>query len=119
MLIDGQVNPEYRVELNPILNSWLYADGICSQAYEEIFFGLNENNPNKGSDSGESSSSGRLLAHYKRTVPAGSTVHLFQQGLINGVPKQAKIAIIDDAIFPYATNSTGEVYGKDPHDGSA
>lgn len=119
LLINGQINPEYRVELNPVLNSWLYADGICSQAYEEIFFGLNENNPNKASDSGESSASGRLLAHYKRTVPAGSTVHLYQQGLINGVPKQAKVAIIDDAIFPYATNSTGEVYGEEPHNGSA
>lgn len=119
LILNDQINPEYTVELNPILNSWIYADGICSQAYEEIFFGLNENNPNGSVDSEESASSGRLLAHYKRTVPAGSTVHLYQQGLINGVPKQATVAIIDDAFFPYATNSVGEVYGKQPHDGSA
>lgn len=119
LLINGEINPEYSVELNPILNSWLYADGICSQSYEEIFFGLNENNPNKSKGDGESRVSGRLLAHYKRTVPAGSTVHLYMQGLNNGVPKQFRAAVIDDLYFPYATNSIGEVYSEKPHDGGA
>lgn len=115
----GNINENLKVELNPILNSWLYADGIFSQGFQEIFFGLNENNPNKNTDEGESAISGRLLAHYKRTVPAGSTVHLFQQGLQNGVPAKYRVAVFDDAFFNYATNSTGQVYGKDPHDGGA
>lgn len=119
LLIDGEVNPEYSVELNPILNSWIYADGICSQAYEEVFFGLNENNPNKSKGDGESKISGRLLAHYKRTVPAGSTVHLYMQGLDNGVPEHFRAAVIDDLAFAYATNSIGEVYTGKPHDGGA
>ena len=119
LLINGEVNPEYSVELNPILNSWLYADGICSQSYEEVFFGLNENNPNKSKEPGESRVSGRLLAHYKRTVPAGSTVHLYMQGLDNGVPKRFRAAVIDDLDFAYATNSIGEVYSEKPHDGGA
>lgn len=119
LLIDGEVNPEYSIELNPILNSWLYADGICSQSYEEVFFGLNENNPNKSAGEGESRISGRLLAHYKRTVPAGSTVHLYMQGLNNGVPEQFRAAVIDDLYFAYATNSIGEIYKEKPHDGGA
>ncbi len=115
----GNINENLKVELNPILNSWLYADGIFTQGFQEIFFGLNENNPNKNKDEGESAISGRLLAHYKRTVPAGSTVHLFQQGLQDGVPAEYRVAVFDDAFFNYATNSTGQVYGKDPHDGGA
>ena len=120
LLDENSINPNYEIELNPILNSWFYADGICSQAWEEIFFGLNENNPNKSADAGDSSMSGRLLAQYKRTVSAGSTVHLYQQGRVDGVPKNFRCAVIDDANFAYATSAaTGQVYAKDPHDGSA
>lgn len=119
LLPNGEINPEYEIELNPILNSWIYGDGICSQSWEEIFFGLNENNPNKSDGGNEAEVAGRLLAHYKRTVPAGSTVHLYQQGRLDGVPQNFRIACVDDANFIYATNPAGEVYGKDPHDGGA
>lgn len=117
---NGTINPNYEIELNPILNSWFYADGICSQSWEEIFFGLNENNPNKSEDAGDTALSGRLLAQYKRTVSAGSTVHLYQQGRVDGVPQFFNCAVIDDASFAYAISAaTGQVYSKDPHDGSA
>lgn len=116
---ENLINKDYRVELNPVLDSYLYADGICSQAWEEIFFGFNENNPTKNGFDVISDSASRLIAQYKRTVPAGSTVHLFQQGLDYGVSPIFRMAVVEDPAFIYATNSIGETFDEEPHNGSA
>lgn len=115
---------KYRLELNPILNSYYYAELTLAPAYSEILFGDVAGYPSKYKrEDGISdeeyflfSEANRLTAQCKRTMAGGSTRHSYLPNTRYGVASKVKIAEIDDP--------TGEIFnplGKDKkldlHDG--
>ena len=95
---------KYTIELNPILNSYYYAELTLSPAYSEILFGDVAGYPSKyKKEDGISnedyylfSEANRLTAQCKRTMVGGSTRHSYLQGTRYGVGSKVKIAVIDD-----------------------
>lgn len=95
---------KYDIELNPILNSYYYAELTLSPAYSEILFGDVAGYPSKyKKEDGISnedyylfSEANRLTAQCKRTMAGGSTRHSYLQGTRYGVGSKVKIAVIDD-----------------------
>ena len=101
---------KYDIELNPILNSYYYAELTLSPAYSEILFGDVAGYPSKykreenisDEDYFLFSEANRLTAQCKRTMAGGSTRHSYLQGTKYGVGSKVIIAEIDDP--------TGEIF---------
>lgn len=112
------INTDYTIELNPIVLASMYFDGIASQSFMEVFFGLEENKGSKSHGFGLVNNASRYLMQLKRNVPMGSTVHKLQQGRKFGVYKEMLIAACEDPAFEYAMSVVGEVFDEEPFNGS-
>lgn len=122
---------EINLELNPILESYFYADALLSNQFTDLLFGdvngynakhkdyklLNEQtllNPNFITED----ESARLADMAKRTVMAGASRITFAQGLKYGIDSHMKIAAIEDLRAP-VFNFTGALdNGFKTYDGS-
>jgi len=121
---------EVEFELNPILESYFYADSFLSNQFSDLLFGDVNGYKAKHSDYKLKDNtsllndffyiedeSARLTDMAKRTVMAGASRITFAQGLKYGIDSKAKIAIIKD-IPAEVFNFMGSQKKVDSHDGS-
>ena len=91
-------NPDYTVELNPILNAYMMSDIIYSNEYNAFATGDCIGHPSKGGTNAEEIEASRLIAANKRNVIYGASIHAFSHNLANnrGVNKRIKISVVKD-----------------------
>ncbi len=108
--VDQLLNPENKIVLNPILESYMVADILYTNEYNMLLTGDVFGHPikrksGKTTDNGWGSSdfydyceASRLVAMNKRAVIYGSSIHSFQHDLANnrGTAKKIKCAVIKD-----------------------
>lgn len=123
------MDPSYEVELNPMLESYFFADVILSNELNSLMVGetfshklkKNAGAPNKvifdESEYEEFGEAGRLIAQDKRNVIPGASMHTFLQGLQDGVAENIRVAIMSD-IPGFVYNMQGTRGGVDSSDGS-
>ena len=106
-------------EINPLLERYL----LLTNFVKDQYLGLTVKHPYihkikyKG-QSTEDESSDRVKASMKRMVILPATLENYTQGLLNGVPKKYKVAIVEDDGLP-VFNHKGEIKNQDIYDGSA
>ena len=106
-------------EINPLLERYL----LLTNFVKDQYLGLTVKHPYihkikyKG-QSVEDESSDRVKASMKRMVILPATLENYTQGLLNGVPKKYKVAIVEDDGLP-VFNHKGEIKNQDIYDGSA
>ena len=122
-------NPKYRVELNPIFESYLMADLIYSNEYNQLHVGDVFSHPIKNKDFNESDNgwgssefydaceATRLVAQNKRAVIYGASIHSFQHNLANnrGVSDEINVAVMQD-IPAFVWNMIGGLKNKSVDD---
>lgn len=110
------MNSDYKVVLNPVLQSYFMTDILLSNEYNSLMIGEVYAHANKNSEGSnpeeyaEFSEANRLIAQYKRAVILGATHHPFLQGLDNGVSENINIAVISD-IEAEVLNMIGDLKG--------
>jgi hypothetical protein len=77
---DGSINDNYSVVLNPVIEAYYYSDIICSNSFNDIYYGFVENQDNKSKKSDSEKLASRNSSGYKRTVHAGSPGHHLTRG---------------------------------------
>ena len=118
--IPEAVHPEYGFNREALLARYLLINNLISSSFldlttkEEYLDKVKKSDP----DNPDLEISGRYAGFTKRTVILPGTVENYQQGLINGVPKQIKVAVVtepEEAVF----NLKGETSSQPIFDGSA
>lgn len=106
--VDLLMNPSYNVELNPVLESYFFADVLLSNELSSFMTGEtfvhakkgNDGDPNKidydESEYEEFSEATRLIAKIKRNVIPGASMHTFLQGMKYGVAEKIRLSIMED-----------------------
>ena len=117
--LDGSVNTRYRIELNPVIEAHFYSDNICSNAFNDIYYGFSENQDNKSKGTAAEKLASRISSGYKRTVHAGSTRHHFGRGWGRSCGTHVRAACIEDEKVVHSTNVIGESSDLEPQDGGA
>jgi len=123
------MDPTYKVELNPMLESYFYADVILSNELNSLMIGetfahklkKNGGDPNKvdydQSEYEEFGEAGRLIAQDKRNVIPGASMHVFLQGMLDGVAENIDVAVMED-VPGFVYNMKGDDSKVDSSDGS-
>ena len=123
------MDPTYKVSLNPMLESYFFADVILSNELNSLMVGetfshkvkKNNGDPTKmvfdESEYEEFGEAGRLIAQDKRNVIPGASMHVFLQGLQDGVAENIKVAVMSD-IPGFVYNMQGKADVVDSSDGS-
>lgn len=123
------MDPTYNVELNPMLESYFFADVILSNELNSLMIGetfshkLKKNNGSRDkvvfdeTEYEEFGEAGRLIAQDKRNVIPGASMHVFLQGLKEGVAENIEVAVMSD-IPGYTYNMVGTTSANDSSDGS-
>lgn len=123
------MDPSYDVQLNPMLESYFYADVILSNELNSLMVGetfshkLKKNNGDRTkidfdeSEYEEFGEAGRLIAQDKRNVIPGASMHVFLQGLYDGVADNIRVAVMED-IPGFVYNMQGKSESVDSCDGS-
>jgi hypothetical protein len=106
-------------EVNPLLERYL----LLTNFIKDQYLGLTVYHPyihkrKYKYHSFEDESSDRVKASMKRMVILPATLENYTQGLLNGVPKKYKVAIVEDDVLP-VFNHKGELKDQDIYDGSA
>lgn len=106
--VDLLIDPKYTVELNPILESYFFADVLLSNELSTFMTGEtfvhakkgNEGDPNKveydESEYEEFSEATRLIAKIKRNVIPGASMHTFLPGMKYGVAENIRLSVMED-----------------------
>ena len=106
--IELLINPTYDVKLNPILESYFYADVLLSNELSNFMTGETFVHAKKGSDGDpnltvydeseyeEFSEATRLIAKIKRNVIPGASMHTFLPGMKYGVAERIRLSIMED-----------------------
>lgn len=91
-------NPQYTVELNPILNAYMMTDIIYANEYVALATGDCFGHPNKGGETEEEVEALRLVAANKRNVIYGASIHAFSHNLSGnrGVNKRINVSVVKD-----------------------
>lgn len=114
-----QLNAASNLQMHPMLSKLNRLDYLCTQQYTISTVGSHYVHKGKG-DVGSvlAEEAERWLASNKRNVAATSTVHLFQNKQLDGVPSVYNMAIIEDVFFDLY-NVMGDLYleGHAPLDG--
>lgn len=95
---------KYKIKLNPLLESYFWAELALSTPYSDVMFGDTAGYPSKFSkfdglsqnQIAQFSEASRLSAQYKRTMVGGSTRHSYVQNLKYGVPSWINVMTMDD-----------------------
>lgn len=123
------LDPNVTVTINPLLESYLYADILLSNELNSVQVGetfahkLKKNNGSKDivnfdvTQYEEFAEAGRLVAQYKRNVIPGASMHVFLQGLDNGVSEYIEVAVFED-MSAFTFNMQGDESKVDSQDGS-
>lgn len=114
-----QLNQAKNLQIHPMLSKLNRLDYLCSQQYTISTVGSHyAHKGGAGTGSILVEEAQRWLASNKRNVAATSTVHLFQNKQLNGVPSIYNLAIIED-ITADLYNVMGDLYleGHAPLDG--
>lgn len=123
------LDKNYDITINPVFNSYFYADNILGDSFNAISIGemLAHDNKNKKGDKErvdfdeteyeEFSEASRWISSVKRNVIPGASMHPFLQGKWDGVAETIKISDMED--IPAATfNMLGVIKdGNDSMDG--
>ena len=127
--VDLLLDPNNSVIINPVLESYYYADNILcgdfnSTSIGEFFAHANKNkigDPTKiifdGSEREEFDEASRWVSSVKRNVILGASIHPLLQGKWDGVAETIKVAAMED--IPASTfNMLGVTKDNDSMDGS-
>lgn len=114
---DGSINSDYIVKLNPIIEACFYSDIICSNSFNDIYYGFSENQDNKSKGTPAEKLASRISSGYKRTVHAGSPGHHLAIGWNRTVSSHLTAACIEDERLIHSTNVIGESTDLEPRDG--
>ena len=128
LLYDPQVIPDvidfldsdaYKFELNPLIDKYNYLDYLISQEWMDLTVGTLCNHPVKKDDGNvEHEEAGRFQAQHKRNVSMTAAMQEFALGLLNGIPSDYNIAVIDD-VKDIQYNVSGDIDdGVKPFDGA-
>lgn len=106
--------------INPILDKFIQLTNFTKDQYSSLttkheYLYIAKVNLNENIDV---ENSARYKALSKRMVGHPGTIQPYMQGLINGIPGEYKVAIIEDAAFP-VFNYSGDFKNQDGYDGSA
>ena len=106
-------------ELNPLIDQYNTLDYLFTQEFMISTVGTLAAHPLKKSDGNiEHDEAGRFQAQHKRNVSMTATMQEFALGLINGIPTDYNIAVIDD-VKDVQYNVTGDIDdGIKPFDGA-
>lgn len=139
---DDVLSPDFKIELNPLLDKFLSLDNLIASNYNSLVYGLPFIHPAKGATSksladtklkkGETPSrsdffkfsdssiiqedAARTNASYKRAVIGGATIHTWLKNKLNGVPNKLKLSVIEDPI-DYVGNIHGDIDKVTMYDG--
>lgn len=116
---DGSINENYNVVLNPIIEAYYYSDIICSNSFNDIYYGFVENQDNKSKGADSEKLASRNSSGYKRTVHAGSPGHHLTRGWGRSSSTHVSATIIEDESVVHSTNAIGESTDVEPQDGGA
>ena len=103
---------DYEVEIHPAVQTWNYLNYLFTQEYMNCTVGSFINHPEKSKDRssleelklGKEPFQERVLrmeaahfqAQHKRNVSFTAAMHAFQLNLLNGIPEEYNLAVIDD-----------------------
>lgn len=129
-------NPEFKLSeyaeitgaeviLNPCISIWNSANYLISQEYMNSTVGTHLNHPskkyaNKGSAISDlEEEAERWLAQVKRNVSLSASKHSFATGLLNGIRKSYRIAVVeDDTAVTFNVQGQYNKNGAKPFDGA-
>lgn len=113
--IDNSVNS---IILNPILEQFNYLDYLFTQEFMNCTVGSFIAHPPKGKITNVlEQEAAQFLAQHKRNVSFTASMHPFQLNLLNGIPENYNIAVIED-IKDYQGTVTGLINSIKPFDGA-
>ena len=115
----AELEQAHNLQVHPMLTKLNRLDYLCTQQYTVATVGSHYVHKGFGSQGSViAEEAQRWLASNKRNVAATSTVHVFQNKQLNGVPSTYNVAIIED-IKSDLYNVMGDLYleGHKPLDG--
>lgn len=106
------------LQLNPILEQYNYLDYLISQEFMDLTVGSFIAHPEKSKSADVlQQEAAHFQAQHKRNVSFTAAMHEFQLNLLNGIPEQYNLAVIEDI-----HNTQGTIIGLDndikPFDGA-
>ena len=107
-----------KIELNPILEQYNYLDYLFTQEFMCATVGSFIAHPEKSKSSNVlEQEAAHFQAQHKRNVSFTAAMHAFQFNLLNGIPEQYNLAVIDDIADEQGT-ILGLNNGIKPFDGA-
>ena len=105
------------IELNPLLAKWLHTQNLVRYNSLALTTKHEYQHPHKSKKPYAELSildemTGRSTSMTKRMVIHPATMEYFDQGLMEGIPPQIKMAVVND-IGALSYNFTGEIAGHD------
>lgn len=114
----NQLSSKYSLQLNPILEQYNYLDYLFTQEFMIATVGSFIAHPEKSkSDDVLQQEAAHFQAQHKRNVSFTAAMHAFQLNLLNGIPEEYNIAVIDDIADEQGT-ILGLNNGIKPFDGA-
>lgn len=112
------LSSEYSLQLNPILEQYNYLDYLFTQEFMCATVGSFIAHPEKSKSKDVlQQEAAHFQAQHKRNVSFTAAMHAFQLNLLNGIPEEYNIAVIDDI-----ADEQGTILGLDngikPFDGA-
>lgn len=112
------LSTQYSLQLNPILEQYNYLDYLFTQEFMCATVGSFIAHPEKSKSSDVlQQEAAHFQAQHKRNVSFTAAMHAFQLNLLNGIPEEYNIAVIDDI-----TDEQGTILGLNngikPFDGA-
>lgn len=114
----NELSNKYSLRLNPILEKYNYLDYLFTQEFMCATVGSFIAHPEKSKSSDVlQQEAAHFQAQHKRNVSFTAAMHAFQLNLLNGIPEEYNIAVIDDI-----TDEQGTILGLNngikPFDGA-
>lgn len=103
--------------LNPIIDRYNYMDYLFTQEFMNLTVGSFIAHPPKKAQGALGQEAAQFQAQHKRNVSMTASMHPFQLNLLNGIPEEYNIAVIDD-IKDYQGTIDGSINEIKPFDGA-